>query len=289
MARVMRKEQAGVGNSPLIGELLHNAGSLTDEQIDQVVVAQQERGLRFGEAALQLGFVGQEDLRRALSLQFDFAYAREGESTLHSSLYTAYEPFGAQAEALRTLRSQLKLRWFTDKHKVLAVIAARAGAGCSSVAANLAVSFSQTGERTLLIDGNLRAPRQQHLFGLQASEGFTAVLGGRASLGQVVASVPSFPTLSVLLAGAMVPNPQELLSRLTFSYLMETLPASYDIVIVDCPPVLGCADAQLIAAQAGGCLLVTQKHRTRLDDIEQVKEALEPARATLLGAVMLDT
>jgi chain length determinant protein tyrosine kinase EpsG len=281
-----RRERSPPRTDALIGELLQRAGRLTEQDIGKVVVVQQELGLRFGEAALQLGLVKEDDVHRALSRQFDYSYVDVGESNLDHSLYAAYEPFGAQSEALRKLRTQLKLRWFTDRRKTLTIVAARAGEGCSSVAANLAIAFSQTGERTLLVDANLRAPSQHKLFGVPMADGLCNLLGGRGSLSQAIMSVPAFPHLSLLGAGGSVPNPQELLSRLSFAYLMETFPATFDVVIVDSPPALDYGDCQLIAAHAGGCLMATRQHKTRVADIEKVKQQLQASGAVLLGAVI---
>jgi chain length determinant protein tyrosine kinase EpsG len=280
-----RRERAAPRNEALIGELLLSAGTLTEQDVDRVVTVQQKSGLRFGEVAIELGLLREVDLYRALSRQFDFPYVIAGESSLDPSLYAAYSPFGHEAEAMRTLRSQLKLRWFNDR-KTLALVQARAGEGCSNVAANLAISFSQLGEHTLLIDADMRAPSQHRLFGLPAGDGLCNMLNGRSSLANVLTPVPGFPNLSVLCAGATVPNPQELLHRLSFAFTMETLSTSFDVVIVDAPPALEFADAQPIAAGAGAHLFVTRQHATRAADIEAMKERLQPAGSALLGAVM---
>lgn len=271
-----------------IGEILLNAGMLTQQDISKVVAAQRIQGLRFGEAALSLGLVQEGDIRRALSRQFDYPYAKSGESSLDPLLVAAYEPFGTRAEALRGLRSQLAMRWFNEPGRMLAVVAPRAGSGCSTVAANLAVLFAQQGERTLVIDANLRAPAQQRLFGLQRREGLSDLLGGRGSLKNALCPVESFGHLSVLSAGADAPNPQELLTRLTFAYIMEAIPASFDVVIIDTPPTLEYADAQLIAARTTGCLLVTRRHDSRISDIERTRAQLESSGASLVGAVVTD-
>jgi receptor protein-tyrosine kinase len=270
----------------LIGELLQSAGILTDEDVVMVIAAQRERGLRFGEAAMALGLLKLEDLNRSLSRQFEYPYVRLGESGLDPALYVAYAPFSPQAEAVRNLRSRLMLHWGPESNKTLAVVGARRGAGCSRVAANLAIAFSQLGDRTLLIDANLRAPRQHQLFGLNMVEGLSEILGGRSSLQQAIMPVPAFPHLSVLGAGVGVPNPQELVTRREFSYLMQTLPASFDVLIVDAPPMLEFADAQLISAQVRSCLLVTRQHASRMADVETVKEQLQVAGVKLIGAVI---
>jgi protein-tyrosine kinase len=260
-----------------LGELLHGDGTLTEQDIQDIFAAQMEHGEPFGEAASRLGLVSEQDVRRALARQADFPLVASGESALSPELITAYQPHSARAEELRTLRSELVLRWFGRGNRVLAVVEARRGNGCNVLAANLAVSFAQLGERTLLIDANLRAPSQQTLFGLTAKCGLVDFIEGRESLDKVLTAVPGFSRLSVMCAGAPPPNPQELLGHISFGYLMETSPTKYDVVIVD---------AQIIAARAGGVVLATKRHRTRLADAIRVKSQLQPAGAVLLGAVI---
>jgi protein-tyrosine kinase len=269
-----------------LGELLHGDGTLTEQDIQDIFAAQMESGERFGEAASRLGLVSEQDVRRALARQAEFPLVASGESALSPELITAYQPLSKRAEELRTLRSELVFRWFGRGNNVLAVVEARAGNGCNVLAANLAVTFAQLGERTLLIDANLRAPTQHTLFGLTPKYGLVDFLEGREGFDKVLTGVPGFSSLSVMCAGVLPPNPQELLGHISFGYLMETSPTKYNIVIVDSPPMLECADAQLIAARAGGVVLATKRHRARLADAIRVKSQLEPAGAVLLGAVI---
>jgi len=290
MSSVIHKEQNldwARARPGLIGELLQRAGRLTDAQVAMVLAAQRERGLRFGEAAISLGLLKESEVQRALAQQFDYPVVQHGASNLDPALFAAYEPLGAQAEALRQLRSELKLRWFSEQRRALCVLEARGGAESSRLAANLAIAFAQTGDRTLLMDTNLRTPRQRELFGLAEDEGLTQILGGRLSLSDGLNGVQGFAQLSLLCAGPAVPNPQELLSRSSFVDLMEVLPVSFDVVIATAPPLLECADAQLIAARCGGCLLVTERDSTRVADLEMAQARLAPSGAKLIGAVML--
>jgi chain length determinant protein tyrosine kinase EpsG len=241
---------------------------------------------RFGEAATRLGLASEQDVRRALARQAEFPLVAPGDSALSPELITAYQPRSKRAEELRTLRSELVLRWFGRGNSVLAVVEARAGNGGNVLAANLAVTFAQLGERTLLIDANLRTPAQHTLFGLAGTCGLVDFIQGRESLDRALTSVPGFSRLSVMCAGAAPANPQELLGHISFGYLLETSPTKYDVVIVDAPPMLECADAQLIAARTGGAVLATQRHRARLADAIRVKAQLGAAGAVLLGAVI---
>jgi protein-tyrosine kinase len=271
-----------------LGELLCSLGKLSQLDIARIMVVQREKNLRFGEAAQGLGLVTREDVERALARQFDFPYADPAECELSPLLVTACEPFGPAAEAIRALRAQLSLRWFQDRHKALAVFSPRGSSGSSVVAANLAIAFAQLGERTLLIDANLRRPKLHTLFKVAAAEGLSRLLGGRCHLQEAVSSPAPFALLSVLTAGAAPPNPSELLSSLHFSYLIETAPAAFDVVIVDAPPILECPDAQIVASRTGGCLMVTRRHRTSIEDIELAKGQIEPTRAQIVGVVVND-
>ncbi len=270
----------------LLGRLLLEAGKLTEIDVNRVVVAQRKKNLRFGEAARRLGLVSQEDVARALALQFGYPYVT-GESGLDPTLIAAHQPFGAAAEALRELRSQLQLRWFDEKNNTLAIVAARKRSGCSHLAANLAIAFAQLGERTLLIDANFRRPSQQALFCGTPGVGLSNFLVGRCELEEVLTPIAPFTDLKVIYAGTQPPNPQELLSRAAFRHLVETGSASFDAVIIDTPPILEYADAQIVAAAAGGCLLATRRHRTRVADVERAKARFVPTRAVLLGTALI--
>jgi protein-tyrosine kinase len=272
----------------LIGELLVELGALRAQDVSRVVTTQREKGLRFGEAARRLGLIRQTDLDRALSRQFDYPYVDAETSSLSPLLAAAFSPFDAYAESLRGLRSQLLLRWFNDRRKTLAVVAARDGEGATEVAANLAIVFAQLGERTLLVEANLRKPRLHELFGVDPDAGLSSVLSGRVTFPQAIRRIEGFEHLALICAGASVPNPQELLSKVMFSYFMETIPASFDIVIVDTPPVLENADAQIVTARSGGCIMVTRRHKTKLADIEAAKGQLQASGAPMLGALVID-
>ena len=283
---------ASAGNVPaadkFIGQLLLDAGKINRQDITQILTTQRQQALRFGDAARFLGLVSEADVQHALSRQFQYTYSRSGESDLSAELFTMYQPFSVQAEALRALRTQLLLRWFQDSNKTLAVVSARGGDGCSTIAANLAVVFAQLGERTLLIDANLRRPRLHALFGVTPEAGLSSVLAERGSFQAALIPVAPLANLSIMCAGPTPPNPQELLSRANFSIIMEEAAATNDTVIVDAPGVLEFGDAQIIAARAGGCLIVTRRHRTRIADVEQAKATLRPTGAALLGTVIND-
>lgn len=268
-----------------IGKLLLDSGRISPQDAERILQAQKESGLRFGEAAVKLGLATDDDIQFALATQFDYPCLNKGEGNFSRELVAAYEPFTSQVEALRALRTQLLLRWFNLGHKHLAVVATNAGEGCSNLVANLAVVFSQLGERTLLIDGNLRTPRQHQIFNLGNRSGLSEILAGRADIESIV-RVPQLRELSVLTAGATPPNPTELVGRGKLTNLLQMLAGQYDVILIDTPPATLSGDAQNIASLAGGALLVARKGYTKLREIDFLKTSLDGAGTPIVGAAM---
>jgi len=208
------------GAARSIGSILIESGRLSSADADRISEHQQQHGLQFGDAAIALKLLTKEDIDYALAKQFDYAYLNNQDSSLSSQLVAAYKPFSRIGESLRAVRSQLMLRWLNADaaHKVIAVVSAGKGEGRSFIAANLAIVFAQQGQRTLLLDADLRAAPtsgQHSLFKLGKSTGLSGILADRAGL-EVALPVPSLPGLTVLPVGAVPPNPQELLGRPEF-------------------------------------------------------------------------
>ena len=167
-----------------LGGILIDSGLLKPEDAERVLLLQKEQNMRFGDAAVRLGLLTEADVQYALSRQFAYAYLRKtpgNKKPVSDELVAAYEPFSPRVEQLRAIRSQLMLRWFdkADQRQALTIVGAERGEGRSHLAANLAVVFSQLGERTLLIDADMRHPRQHELFYLENKIGFSTVLSGR--------------------------------------------------------------------------------------------------------------
>src|SRR5687767_4931237 len=282
-------EQAGrvlARSDRRIGSLLAEDGKLGAKDIERIMDLQHNHGYRFGDAAMRLGLVTGEDVERAVARQYDLPSLVPGR-IVNSELVVAYEPFHRRAEELRALRTQLLIRWTNGaaKQRVLTVVSPGAGEERSYVAANLAASFAQLGERTLLIDADLRSPRQHQIFGIANRVGLSAVLSGRAD-GTAVVPLPELGRLSVLPAGAIPPNPQELLSRRVLGILLHELRANYDVIFIDTPPALPYADAQCVAFRAGSAIVINRKDHTRLADTNSVIKDMSEAGTHVIGAVL---
>lgn len=272
-----------------MGALLLASGKLAPDDAERVLRMQQETGIRFGEAAVRLDLVSADDVRQALARQFSYPYLQQGEGELSPRLLAAYAPFSAQAEALRAVRSQLLLRWFGRGRRALAIVGVTPDDDAALCASNLAVVFAQLGTRTLLVDANLRAPRQQEAFALASRQGLSDLLAGRAGL-DVIVSVPAFADLSVMPAGTLPPNPQELLAREGFRDLHAALEGRYDVVLYDVPPYSSGAgaDAVTVACRAGGALLVVRRHAVRVAYLARAATELAEAGCEVLGSVLVE-
>ena len=283
------RDERPAGNQPdsSIGAILIRSGRLSVTDADKVMRYSIERKLRFGDAAVQMGLLNADDIDLALSRQYDYPYLLRGESTISDEVIAAYEPFTARVESLRALRNQLMWRWFeTGKdRRALAITGAETGDGRSFLAANLAVVFSQQHQRTLLIDADMRAPRQHKLFGLNNRAGLSTLLSGRSGL-DAIQRVPSLLDLSVLPAGGLPPNPSELLGLPAFGSLLRKLAASYDVILIDTPASDEFSDAQLIASRAGAAAIVTRQNHSHVKKLRELVGLLTDARVHLVGTVL---
>lgn len=278
-------ERPGSARHRLLGTLIRDARDLSDAQIEQIVAYQRERGMRFGEAAVALRLVERRDVLEALSRQFHYTTGYTGPETSRE-LAAATDPFGDQADAFRELRSRLLLEVLRDKHCAIAVVSPDAGDGKTYLAANLAVAFSQLGERTLLIDADIRTPRQHHLLRVDYAVGLSTVLAGFANLREAVHAVPGLPGLHLLPAGAVPPNPVELLQRPVFALVVREMLQDFQHVIVDTPAAARGPDARIVAARCGVSLVVARRGRSALAPLQGLLAALSRGPAEIAGVVL---
>ena len=272
-------------NQRSVGQLLVDSGKLSAKDVERVVAYQHQQSIRFGDAALKLKLIKESDLHHALANQFDYAYLTPGDGHFSPDLVAAYQPFSLQVERLRALRGQLMLRWFSNGHKALAITGIHPGDGASYLTANLAIVFSQLGERTLLIDADLRHPRQHMLFNLGHRAGLSDMLVGRANA-SAVTRLPNLLNLSVLTAGTVPPNPAELLSRADTPHKLSDFSEQYDVILIDTSAAEASSDAIMVAARTQGSLLVLRQDRSQLATAASFKAHLNSAGASLVGTVL---
>lgn len=286
LAQVMGSSESLLATSTKMGPMLVAMGKLSPKDLSMILAAQKKHGLRFGEAALKLGLVKPEDINAILAEQFAYTRTPTSSSKLDHRLSALFQPDSLQAEALRSLRSELMLRYFNPQpHRALALVSAEDAAGSALTAANLAISFAQLGLRTLLIDSNLRAPQLNALFDLhEHAPGLSDWLAERTSVAPTV--IDAVRCLSVLPAGTRAPNPQELLSSKHYQERISALTLRFDVTLISTAPMDSNRDAQLVAAHAGAALLIVQAHITRTKSLTAISNRLRELGVRLIGTTL---
>ncbi len=270
-----------------IGAILVEQGRLSPDEVEKIQQFALRNGLRFGDAALKLHLLTETDVDQAIAQQFKYpVLPRGGEHGVADDVVAAYLPQSQMVEPLRLLRSQLSLRRVdSEKKQILVIASAGRGEGRSWLAANLATVFAQMGERVLLIDADLRHPRQHELFNLNNSVGLSALLTGRAGR-EIVRRIHPKLRLFVLPAGSVPPNPQELLGRPVFDVVLDLFADQYDLVIMDTPATSESADAQVLAARADSAVLLVRRNHTRVDELRTAMQNLTESGVRVIGSVI---
>ena len=271
-----------------IGDLLRKKPGLSERELEAGLAYQRAHGVPLGEAAIALGLASRTDVVEALSHQFRFPLAPTGALAGSDAMVAAADPFGDEAETFRELRTELLADVFDDgTRRALAILSPQRGDGRSYVAANLAVTFSQLGRRTLLIDANMRSAGLHRLFGIDRSPGLSSILAGRLETNVVHAS-RDVQGLFLLAAGPVPPNPLELLQQDSFDFLVQEMLERFEYVIIDTPAGAQGADARVIARMAGAALVVGRKDHTRMADLRRMLGAIGSGPAKLAGVVVND-
>ncbi len=228
-----------------------------------------------------------EDLEQRLGLPlFGLIPAVEpSEEGVDAALLSVAEPTGAVAEAYRSVRTALLFATPDGAPKVLQITSAAAGEGKSTSSLNIAVSFTQMGQKVLLVDADLRNPSLHHLTGLPNHTGLSNVIVGETDAKDAVQAT-SVTGLFVMTSGPIPPNPAELLGGPGMAELIERVRGHFDYVIVDGPPVLGLADALVLANRVDATLITVSAGETRMGHLEAVLKRLRHAHAHVIGGLL---
>lgn len=200
-------------------------------------------------------------------------------------LIAAEHPQSMQAEAFRSLRTNLQFMGLTGENRSVLFTSSLPGEGKSSSAINLAYVVAQAGHRVLLIDADLRRPSIANYLGLESGAGLTTVLSGRANLADVTQPLDT-EGVEVLTAGPIPPNPSELLGSKDMENVLAAAQAAFDFIVIDTAPLLAVTDAVVLSRHAGGTVVVAQSDRVRRPQLGQSLEKLDTVEARLLGIVL---
>lgn len=192
-------------------------------------------------------------------------------------------PF-AVVEAYKAIRTNLTFLLATSETKVFGITSPEAGEGKSTTSVNMAIAFSQLGDKVLLIDADMRKSSIHKKLKIENNAGLSNVLAGFNNYSEVITHIND--TFDVITAGQVPPNPSELLGSARFKELVEAVGREYSYVIIDTPPMDVVTDALVIAPHTAGLVLVVKDHVTPTDAINRAIEAAKFANINILGAVM---
>ncbi|MBK6432989.1 MAG: CpsD/CapB family tyrosine-protein kinase [Anaerolineae bacterium] len=206
-------------------------------------------------------------------------------------LVTLQDPRSPIAEAYRGLRTNLTFSSLDRPLRTMLITSAGPEEGKSTVLANLAVTEAQAGRRVIIVDADLRRPRQHELFGISNATGLTTALADEKglqnlSLQATVLQATEVPGLRVLTSGPLPPNPTELLASQRMAALLTALSALSDLVLFDAPPVVVVTDAAILASQVDGVLLVVNANGTRREHAQRAQQLLAKVNARIVGSVL---
>ena len=195
------------------------------------------------------------------------------------------EPRSAASEAIRRLRTNLQFIDVAERSRSIVISSSVPGEGKTTTAINLAVSLADAGSRVLLIDADLRRPSIAEYLGLEGRAGLTTALIGKATVGDLVQPWND-TSLDILPAGQVPPNPSELLGSKAMATLLERVTSTYDIVLLDSPPLLPVTDAAVLGRQVGGLLIVAGVDRIHRPQLRETMESLDTAGCHVVGVVI---
>ncbi|MBE6915962.1 MAG: CpsD/CapB family tyrosine-protein kinase [Ruminococcaceae bacterium] len=197
-------------------------------------------------------------------------------------------PFAVK-EAYKAARTNLMFMFAEHEHKCVSVTSSFPGEGKTTTCANLAISFAQTGAKTLIIDGDLRKPRMHRMFSISSAPGITDVLGGFAKLEDAIYTT-KYENLFVIPAGTIPPNPAELLASQSMKQLLEKLSGVYgfEYVFIDTPPINMVTDAAVVSQSLVGSIVVVKSGETNKESLKSAVLALEQAGTNILGFILND-
>lgn len=213
------------------------------------------------------------------------AEASPTQRSIHPELVAAANPYSAHVDRLRALRAELLVRWSEHDTKQLMITGPAGGEGVSYVTANLAAVFAPIGVSTLVIDANLRRPRQHDMFRLSGEHGLADVLVGRLSVEDVIQRVPCCDGLAVIPAGISPGSAAELLSRDAYAHVLAKCMALFDVILIDSPAATA-PEFQLMARRTGHILIVTRRNMTRFEEVSRLRGRAECAQARIMGAIL---
>lgn len=188
-------------------------------------------------------------------------------------------------EAYKTIRTNLLFFLKKTGGNVFITTSAEPSDGKSTFVTNIAISFSQINKKVLVIDCDMRKPRIHNLLDVKRSPGLSNLLAGLCNLRDVIRKT-EFENLFVLPSGSLPPNPAELLTGVVMEELLQALRDTYDIILIDTPPVNIVSDAAIVSKYADGVVLIAKHESTTHNEINKAVKQLGLVDAKILGVIL---
>jgi capsular exopolysaccharide synthesis family protein len=189
------------------------------------------------------------------------------------------------AEAFKTLRTNIRFSVNGAEPKIVLVTSAEKGEGKSTTTANLAAAYALDNKRVIVIDADLRKPTLHQFFGKTNRLGLSNLLVQQCSLEEAVLDT-GIPGLMMIASGTIASHPTEILGSDRMKALLQKLGQSYDMVLIDSPPIIMFSDAQILAAQCDGVVMVINCGKVKNRIAKKAKEQLDFVGAKILGAIL---
>lgn len=189
-------------------------------------------------------------------------------------------------EAIRSVRTNIQFADIDHKNKIIAMTSSKPSEGKTTVVYKLAQSFAENGERVVLLDFDLRAPKVGVVAGIDNNVGLTNVITGKLELDRALYRDKSQENLFILLSGPTPPNPAEILASNHIKDLVNELSQSFDYVFIDTPPVGLFTDASIVSTFCDGMIFAIKSNDTKKEEISRALDNLKKVNAKVIGAVL---
>ena len=204
-----------------------------------------------------------------------------------NAIIAAARPKSAAAEAYRSLRTAIQFIGFdSERTNVIQITSPMDSEGKTTTVIDLAVTMASSGTQVVVVSCDLRKPGVHKFFKTDNTKGLSSVLGGTATLESVVVASEQFPNLTCIPSGPIPPNPSELLGSPRLAELFESLRSTYDVILVDSPPVLPVTDAIVVAQVVDVVVLLSRVDQTRARAVAHALELLSNVDAPVKGTVL---
>lgn len=195
------------------------------------------------------------------------------------------DPKSTISEAYNSLRSALLFSSTNGVPKTLLITSSQPSEGKSTTSLSIGIGFARLGRKVVIIDGDLRRPSLHRLIDCDNTHGMSSLLTSQDSI-EASLRPTQYENLMAITSGPLPPSPTELLSSTRMQQVLEDLVNRFDLVVVDSPPVLGLADAPLMAGLVEGVVLVVQSERSRRGTLRSSLQRLRASRTNIIGAVL---